>query len=156
MAANSSPAGGQELRVPLASSATAKKPWRQQADVLAEHAEHQLHQEVGGAVRVHVTHPACPPIARTVPPLISPSWGCASRASRVLAVHQTHQIGLQVKRIKRCQVYIAEREIGRMRSDARSLGWHAAFAFDLDGMSRSITSMEAPTALTALYGGTPR
>ena len=50
-----------------------------------------------------------------------------------MAVHQTHQIGLQVKRIKEYPVYIAEREIGRMRSDARSLGWRAAFAFDLDG-----------------------
>jgi Holliday junction resolvase len=60
-----------------------------------------------------------------------------SRASRgafdLLAVYQTHQIGLQVKRIKKYPVYIAEREIGRMRSDARSLGWHAAIAFDLDG-----------------------
>ncbi|MBM4092894.1 MAG: hypothetical protein FJ276_26325 [Planctomycetes bacterium] len=51
----------------------------------------------------------------------------------MLAVYQTHQIGLQVKRIKKYPVYVAEREIGRMRSDARSLGWHAAFAFDLDG-----------------------
>jgi Holliday junction resolvase len=60
-----------------------------------------------------------------------------SRASRgafdLLAIYQTHQIGLQVKRIKKYPVYIAEREIGRMRSDARSLGWHAAIAFDLDG-----------------------
>jgi Holliday junction resolvase/DNA-binding HxlR family transcriptional regulator len=60
-----------------------------------------------------------------------------SRASRgafdLLAIYQTHQIGLQVKRIKKYPVYIGEREIGRMRSDARSLGWHAAIAFDLAG-----------------------
>lgn len=60
-----------------------------------------------------------------------------SRASRgafdLLAIYQTHQIGLQVKRIKRYPVYVAEREVGRMRSDARSLGWYATFAFDLDG-----------------------
>jgi Holliday junction resolvase len=60
-----------------------------------------------------------------------------SRAGRgafdLLAVYQTHQIGLQVKRIKKYPVYVAEHEIGRMRSDARNFGWHAAFAFDLDG-----------------------
>lgn len=60
-----------------------------------------------------------------------------SRASRgafdLLAVYQTHQIGLQVKRIKKYPAYIAEREIGRMQNEARSLGWHAAIAFDLDG-----------------------
>jgi DNA-binding HxlR family transcriptional regulator/Holliday junction resolvase len=61
-----------------------------------------------------------------------------SRASRgafdLLAVYQTHQIGLRVKRIKRYPVYVSEREIGRMWSDAHSLGWHAAIAFDLDGV----------------------
>ena len=59
-----------------------------------------------------------------------------SRASRgafdLLAVYQTHQIGLQVRRIKKYPVYISERQIGRMRRDARTMGWHAALAFDLD------------------------
>jgi Holliday junction resolvase len=59
-----------------------------------------------------------------------------SRASRgafdLLAVYQTHQIALQVRRIKKYPVYISERQIGRMRRDARTMGWHAALAFDLD------------------------
>jgi len=59
-----------------------------------------------------------------------------SRASRgafdLLAVYQTHQIGVQVKRIKKFPAYVSEREIGRMRRDAHTLGWHAVLAFDLD------------------------
>jgi hypothetical protein len=73
---------------------------------------------------------------------------CQSRASRgafdLLAVYQTHQIGLQVKRIQKYPVYIAEREIGRMQSDARSLGWHAALAPIWTAPCRSTRSIEAP------------
>jgi Holliday junction resolvase len=59
-----------------------------------------------------------------------------SRASRgafdLLAVYQTHQIGVQVKKVRRFPVYLSEREIGRMRHEARALGWHAVLAFDHD------------------------
>lgn len=57
-----------------------------------------------------------------------------SRASRgafdLLAVYQTHQIGVQVKKISRFPVYLSERELGRMRHEAQALGWRAVLAFD--------------------------
>jgi len=56
---------------------------------------------------------------------------CASRgAFDLLAVYQTHQIGVQVKKVSRFPVYLSERELGRMRHEAQSLGWHAVLAFD--------------------------
>ena len=63
-----------------------------------------------------------------------------SRASRgafdLLAVYQAAHIGVQVKKIAQFPVYVSEREIGRMRHDARALGWRAVLAFDSeDGVS---------------------
>jgi len=57
-----------------------------------------------------------------------------SRASRgafdLLALYQVHQIGVQVRRVKRLPAYISQRELGRMKRDAAEMGWHAALAFD--------------------------
>jgi hypothetical protein len=60
-----------------------------------------------------------------------------SRASRgafdLLALYQAHEIGVQVRRIKKYPAYLSERLLGRMRHDAARLGWLGVVAFDLGG-----------------------
>lgn len=60
-----------------------------------------------------------------------------SRASRrafdLLALYHAHEIGVQVRRIKRFPGYVSERLLGRMRREARELGWYSLMAFDCDG-----------------------
>ncbi|MBN1673635.1 MAG: ATP-binding protein [Kiritimatiellae bacterium] len=60
-----------------------------------------------------------------------------SRASRgafdLLAIYQHFEIGVQVKKKAGYPVYISDRELGRMRKDAETLGWLALVAFDIKG-----------------------